>query len=134
MAPCSSITITARVKNIGQVPGDEVVQAYISIANDAYPHPQIHLVGFKRVKNLAVGEARLVAFHITPRQMTVVDDNAQMLLLPGPIEISIGGGFPLSLSALSTYVLASRAPLLLLFPLLIFSLCRGVRELETYIY
>ncbi len=51
-----NITVTAAVKNIGKVSGDEVVQVYISSNNKAEERPVKLLKGFKRV-SVAAGES-----------------------------------------------------------------------------
>ncbi len=52
----NKITVTATVKNIGDVCGDEVVQVYISSENQTEDRPVKLLKGFKRV-TVAAGEA-----------------------------------------------------------------------------
>ncbi len=51
-----NITVTATVKNIGKVSGDEVVQVYISSNNKVDDRPVKLLKGFKRV-SVAAGES-----------------------------------------------------------------------------
>jgi len=51
------------------------------------------LAGFNRI-NLKPGEKRRVSFTLTPRQMSVIDDNGRRVIEPGKFMVSIGGRQP----------------------------------------
>lgn len=53
------VTATVKVKNTGEVEGDEVVQLYIGFSNSSVDRPVKSLKGFKRV-TLAAGEEKTV--------------------------------------------------------------------------
>ncbi|WP_242397101.1 fibronectin type III-like domain-contianing protein [Brevundimonas abyssalis] len=44
--------------------------------------------------SLAPGEQRRVAFTLDPRSLSTVDDRGVRRILPGPVELWIGGGQP----------------------------------------
>ncbi len=85
--------VRARVKNNGKQDGEEVVQLYIAPENKAIKAPLKVLKGFKRIF-LKAGESRIVQFTLTPRDLSVADENGAYQLLKGKIGISVGGGQP----------------------------------------
>jgi len=48
------------------------------------------LVGFERI-SLRSREKRTVTFTITPRQMSLIDNNDQRVIEPGEFRVQIGG-------------------------------------------
>ena len=82
--------LTVRVRNDGDLAGDEVVQLYVTAAgrNDA---PQRSLKGFERIQ-LRPGEARTVTFDLTPRDLAFADANGAMRISPGDYLLWVGGG------------------------------------------
>jgi beta-glucosidase len=82
------------VKNIGPVSGDEVVELYVS-------HPGVDgapiraLQGFTRV-HLDRGEQKTVSFTLRDRQLSLVDESGKRHVLPGQIDVWIGGGQPIA--------------------------------------
>ena len=87
-------TLSTRVTNAGGAAGDEVVQLYVS-------HPGIDgapiraLAGFRRV-HLAAGASQTVTFTLSAREMSVVDDAGVRRVVPGSVEVWMGGGQPLA--------------------------------------
>lgn len=81
-----------RVTNTGARAGEEVVQLYLS-------HPDIRsaplhaLAGFQRVY-LQPSESKWVSFVITPRQMSLVDEEGRRAVMPGRMVLYAGGGQP----------------------------------------
>lgn len=94
------LKITVDVANAGKRAGDEVVQLYLTDVKASVPVPIRSLAGFKRV-SLKAGEKRQVSFTVTPRQMSLIDDNGKRVIEPGEFEISIGGGQPTASAATS---------------------------------
>ena len=84
------IELTADVTNAGEREGEEVVQLYLTDNQASAPVPIRTLVGFDRI-SLRPGEKRSVTFTITPRQMSLIDDNGKRVIEPGQFSISIGG-------------------------------------------
>ena len=71
--------------------GDEVVELYVRHVAASAPVPIRSLEGFKRI-HLKPGQTETVSFTLTPRQLSLIDDQARRLVEPGEIEVQIGGG------------------------------------------
>jgi beta-glucosidase-like glycosyl hydrolase len=95
MAPTrASVPVTVTVQNTGGKEGDEVVQLYIR-HSDVQGRAPIHaLVGFARI-HLAPGEKKIVRFSLSPRALSLVDEQGHRAEKPGKVEIFAGGGQPL---------------------------------------
>ena len=87
-----NISGRVRVTNIGSRAGEEVVELYSSHP-DMRGAPLHALAGFQRVY-LAPGESRWVSFVITPRQMSLVDEEGHRAVMPGRMLLYAGGGQP----------------------------------------
>ena len=89
------IHVSARLTNTSKIPGDEVVELYIS-------HPNIEgapirsLVGFQRA-HVAPGGFQIVSFVLGPRELSVVDSTGKRYVPEGPAELWIGSGQPIPL-------------------------------------
>jgi beta-glucosidase len=87
-----SVTVSVDVTNTGAIAGDEVVQLYLT-------HPGIvgaplrALKGFRRL-HLDRGEKRTVTFTLRDRELSLVDDAGRHRILPGKVDLWIGGGQP----------------------------------------
>jgi len=88
-----TVTISAEVKNIGTIGGEEVVQLYVTDMKASVPVPVRSLQGFKRIY-LNPGEIKTVEFTLTPRQISLIDRSGRRIIEPGKFEISIGGKQP----------------------------------------
>ncbi|MBD0778637.1 fibronectin type III-like domain-contianing protein [Maribacter sp. ANRC-HE7] len=51
------------------------------------------MVGFERI-HLKVGEAKKVAFSISPKSYALISEDGEFLVEPGSLEISVGGKQP----------------------------------------
>lgn len=69
-----NITVAANVKNIGSVPGKEVVQLYYSAPQGKLGKPAIELAAFKKTKLLCPGETETVALSFAIKDMASFDD------------------------------------------------------------
>jgi beta-glucosidase len=87
------LTVSAKVKNIGDRVGDEVIQLYVKDIEASFPTPNLHLEGFKRIQ-LAPGEERAVEFNLHPRQLACYTDEGHPIVEPGDFILSLGGGQP----------------------------------------
>jgi len=87
-----SVTVSVDVTNAGAIAGDEVVQLYLT-------HPGIvgaplrALKGFERL-HLDRGEKKTVTFTLRDRELSLVDDAGRHRILPGKVDLWIGGGQP----------------------------------------
>lgn len=91
--PGISVTVSADVKNVSNIAGDEVVQLYLSDTKASVPVPIRNLVGVERI-HLKPNETRKVSFKIDPRQMSVILDNGNRVIEPGEFAVSVGGKQP----------------------------------------
>ena len=87
------VQVSCEVKNIGDVPGDEVVQVYLRDEVASVAVPRHSLVGFKRV-HLTPGAVATLKFSIVPRQYAVVSDGGEFAVEPGTFTLFVGGGQP----------------------------------------
>jgi beta-glucosidase len=84
--------VEVTVTNTGKREGDEVAQLYLSFPNVAGA-PLRALRAFKRVR-LKPGEAQKVRFELKERDLSMVSDAGQPMIVEGQYSISIGGGEP----------------------------------------
>jgi len=89
-----TVTYVVNVTNVGDVSGDEVVQAYFK-PKDVLVNKQ--LFGFERV-HLDVGKSVLVTFEVNYKVLTFGDENGNIVSIPGdyPLEFSNGANVKLS--------------------------------------
>ncbi|PYX80792.1 MAG: glucan 1,4-alpha-glucosidase [Acidobacteria bacterium] len=93
-----SVSVTVDVSNSGRLAGDEVVQLYL--AHPGVPGAPLRaLQGFQRV-HLEPGQTKTVTFDLTNRQLGVVDEAGTHRILPGKVQVWIGGGQPVSRAGL----------------------------------
>ncbi len=81
------VKVTVDVTNAGEREGEEVVQLYLTDVAASAPVPIRTLVGFDRI-SLRRGEKRSVTFTITPRQMSLIDDDGKRAIEPGEFVVS----------------------------------------------
>jgi beta-glucosidase len=89
-----SVNVSANVTNSGGMDGDEVVELYAS--HPGVPGAPVRaLVGFQRV-HLARGETRRVQFILRDRDLSIVDPGGVRRIVPGTVNLWIGGGQPVT--------------------------------------
>ncbi|HLF84081.1 MAG TPA: glycoside hydrolase family 3 C-terminal domain-containing protein [Blastocatellia bacterium] len=86
-----NVAVRVAVTNAGKVAGDEVVQLYVKHIAASVPVAIRSLQGFKRV-HLKPGQTVAVSFTITPRQLSLIDNQSRRVVEPGEFEIQTGGG------------------------------------------
>jgi beta-glucosidase len=91
--PNESVQVSAFVENVGQRGGDEVVQLYVTDVESSAPVPLRALKGIQRVY-LKPGEKRRISFMLSPRDLTLIDNNGKRVLEPGEFRVSVGGKQP----------------------------------------
>jgi len=94
VAAGTPVNVSVRVTNASSIPGDEVVQLYLSHP-DVDGAPIRSLVGFQRI-HLAASASQTVTFPLHDRELSVVDENGARRVVPGPVDLWIGGGQPIS--------------------------------------
>jgi beta-glucosidase len=87
-----TLTVSADVTNTGAMPSDEVAQLYLTHAAVAGA-PRRTLQGFQRI-HLAPGERKAVEFTLRDRSLSVVDAQGKRKIVPGKIDVWVGGGQP----------------------------------------
>jgi beta-glucosidase len=88
-----NISVTVRVTNTGKRSGEEVVQLYVSHQSKNAKQPIKALKGFQRIA-LKPGESKVVAFTLTPADLSLVNDNGELKQAKGKLTLSVGGGQP----------------------------------------
>jgi beta-glucosidase len=94
VAADSTVTLSVRVSNASSVPGDEVVQLYLS-------HPGVDgapiraLAGFQHI-HLDAAASKTVEFTLHDRDLSLVDETGARKIVPGPVDVWIGGGQPVA--------------------------------------
>lgn len=87
-----AVTIAADVTNTGSMPGDEVVQLYLT--HDGVQGAALkELHGFQRI-HLNRGEMKTVTFTLHDRDLSVVDETGKRRIVPGKVQAWVGGGQP----------------------------------------
>ena len=80
---------TFKVRNTGNMAGDEVVQLYITDVWSSVSRPVIELKGFQRI-SLQPGEEREIEFEIGYDQLSMLDRNMNRVVEPGEFRVMIG--------------------------------------------
>jgi beta-glucosidase len=87
------VDVAVTVTNVGQRPGDEVVQLYVKDLESSCRVPNHDLRGFERVP-LGPGESRRVRFRLSPRDLSLIDERGRRILEPGKFRLFVGGSQP----------------------------------------
>jgi len=94
VAAGTAVTASVRVSNASSMPGEEVVELYLS-------HPGVDgapiraLAGFQRI-HLAASASHTVTFTLHDRELSLVDENGVRRVVPGPVDVWVGGGQPVT--------------------------------------
>jgi beta-glucosidase len=92
IAAGQEISVEVTVTNKGAVAGDEVVQLYLKFP-PVKGAPSIALRGFQRI-HLEAGASRLAHFDLKPRDLGMVTEEGNPIVVSGDYTVSIGGGQP----------------------------------------
>ncbi|MFZ4464170.1 MAG: glycoside hydrolase family 3 C-terminal domain-containing protein [Bacteroidales bacterium] len=84
-----STFVQCRIRNTGQIAGDEVVQLYLRDEFASVARPLMELKGFQRI-HLKPGETKEIRFEITPEMLSMLDVNLNKTIEPGTFRIMIG--------------------------------------------
>ncbi|MBY8985055.1 MAG: glycoside hydrolase family 3 C-terminal domain-containing protein [Candidatus Lokiarchaeota archaeon] len=87
------LLINVDVENIGEIPGDEIVQLYLSKSSLDLNLPIRELQGFKKI-TLKKGEINTISFTLTPKNLFIVNDEGKRIIEPGIVQLSVGGCQP----------------------------------------
>ncbi len=89
IAATGKLTVTAEVENLGQRPGDEVVQLYIRDPVASMTRPVKELKGFQRVA-LRPGEKRKVEFTLGSEHLGFWNREMRYVVEPGEFRVMVG--------------------------------------------
>ncbi|HEY3376170.1 MAG TPA: glycoside hydrolase family 3 N-terminal domain-containing protein [Armatimonadota bacterium] len=92
-----SVTIQVTVSNIGDCPGEEVVQLYLRDDVASVTRPVKELKGFARVA-LAPGADETVTFMLGPAELSYYNNDNQRVVDPGTFTLWVGGNSNAELS------------------------------------
>jgi hypothetical protein len=84
-----------RVQNIGKLKGDEVVQVYLlpqKVPLLKGRHPSKTLIGFVRVRDIAVGATVDAVFDITRELLLLATEDGDLASVPGDYELRVENG------------------------------------------
>lgn len=84
-----TLKISCNVLNSGRLAGDEVVQLYLQDEIGCLPRPVKELKGFARV-HLEPGQMKAVSFEVPVNTMAFFDNEFDLILEPGKINVYIG--------------------------------------------
>jgi beta-glucosidase len=99
VSAAEGVTVSVDVSNSGAMAGDEVVQLYLT-------HPGVPgvplraLKGFQRI-HLGGGEKKTVELTLHDRELSIVDESGKHRVVPGQVDVWIGGGQPVSRAGLT---------------------------------
>ena len=99
LAAKDDLEASVEVKNTGKMAGDEVVELYLS-------HPGVDgaplraLAGFRRV-HIEPGRSEHVRLSVGNRQLSVVDPDGARKIVPGELQVWVGGGQPVTREGLT---------------------------------
>ena len=88
-----SVRVSATVRNSSSRASDEVVQLYVKDLEASCRVPHHELRGFRRL-HLGAGESRRVEFELSPRDLSLIDEQGQRWLEPGRFRVFVGGSQP----------------------------------------
>lgn len=84
-----NVIVSVDVKNIGDRPGDEIVQLYIRDEISSVTRPMKELKDFKRI-SLKPGESKQVSFIVNPDKLKFYNVNMTEIVEPGDFVIMVG--------------------------------------------
>jgi len=91
-----SIECSVKIKNTGDVDGDEIVQLYITDMVASVSLPMIQLKGFQRI-HLNAGETEIVTFLIGNEELGFYNNDLEYVVEPGEFTIAVGNNLDLLL-------------------------------------
>ena len=84
-----TLGISCKVKNTGNVAGDEIVQLYTSFTEAHVTRPNKQLTGFCRI-TLQPDEEKTVIFHLEMAQLGYYNEDMEFVVEPGTMHLMLG--------------------------------------------
>lgn len=91
--PDGYVDVAVTVRNVGERPGDEVVQLYVTDLYASVKTRVMELKDFTRV-HLDPGQAQRVRFELSPYALSLLDERMRRVVEPGEFRILVGGSSP----------------------------------------
>ncbi|MCB8995030.1 MAG: glycoside hydrolase family 3 C-terminal domain-containing protein [Bacteroidales bacterium] len=91
------VVVKVKLKNAGEVDGEEVSQLYLSYPEEFKDAPKMALKDFIRT-SLKSGEEKTLEFHIPSDKFKLSDDAGNFVYHPGTYRIYVGGAAPMKRS------------------------------------
>ena len=88
-----SIGFTLTVENKGPMDAREIIQVYVKTPDDGYKNPGPQLMLFKPVY-VESGSFKEVHIELTPRHLSLINDEGKRIVKPGVYAIYAGTGQP----------------------------------------
>lgn len=89
LTPGDTLSISVKVKNMGQYKGTEVVQLYVSDLFGSVTRPVKELKGFKRIE-LSPNEEKMVEFELPSYELAFWNIDMRKVVEPGKFKIMVG--------------------------------------------
>ena len=83
------LSVSVNVKNIGEIPGDEIVQLYISDKYSSITRPVKELKAYQRV-SLKPGESKEIVFELNKSAFAYYDSEMNYVVEAGDFDILVG--------------------------------------------
>ena len=83
------MSVSVKVKNIGEISGDEVIQLYISDKYSSITRPVKELKAFQRV-SLKPGESKEILFELNKSAFAYYDSEMNYIVEAGDFDILVG--------------------------------------------
>ncbi len=93
LAKGKTASVSVTITNTGNLPGDEVLQLYVSHNAKQLRVPLRSLKGFRRI-HLKAGEEQVVHFTLTAEDLSLVNAQGNTYWPKGKMILSVGGGQP----------------------------------------
>jgi beta-glucosidase len=93
IAAGETVQVDVTVRNAGDYASEESVQLYVKDVEASVVVPRWQLTGFRKIR-LQPGESQTVSFLVTPRELSLIDEDGRRMLEPGRFELYVGGGQP----------------------------------------
>ena len=87
------VKVSVKVTNTGNRAGEEVVQLYLTDEKASTLRPIRQLEGFERI-SMNAGESKIVEFQLSPRQLSIINNQDKRVIEPGWFTLSVGGKQP----------------------------------------
>ena len=83
------LSVSVNVKNIGEIPGDEIVQLYVSDKYSSITRPVKELKAYQRV-TLKPGESKEIVFELNKSDFAYYDSDMNYVVEAGDFDILVG--------------------------------------------